>query len=98
MTKDTHINSIIEAAEEAITSAAFLRRTIRRKTKRGDARRATALTAAIENLEEAMIPIRSEMGRLSFLNLSARLEAKLRQTSLDCQGERKRLLKMLGHW
>jgi hypothetical protein len=86
---------IIEAADSACREAARLRKMYRRSTKRGSELRRKQLTAAIDDLSVASMPLRSIIGQLPYLHIAARTEERLRRASLQLQSERRKLRKML---
>ena len=86
----------IQFAEDAIASAERSRKKLRRKTRQTDQYRDKRLESEKANLEAAMIPLRSAMGRLAFLRLSDADEVRLRLTSKRLQAERQKIKKMLG--
>lgn len=97
MTKLTEdLIQAIQFAEDAIASAGRSRKKLRRKTRQTDQYREKRLESEKANLEDAMIPLRSAMGRIAFLQLPKIDEVKLRLTSKRLQAERQKIKKMLG--
>ena len=88
-----HLSEMTEAAAD---EAERLRKLYRRKTKVNNDLRKKMLTAAVEHIELVMVPVRSEVGKLSYREVSADLDERLRAASKRAQLERHKLLKMLG--
>lgn len=88
-----HLSEMTEAAAD---EAERLRKLYRRKTKVNNDLRKKMLTAAVEHIELVMVPVRSEVGKLSYREVSADLDDRLRAASKRAQLERHKLLKMLG--
>jgi hypothetical protein len=82
--------------EAAADEAERLRKLYRRKTKVNNDLRKKMLTAAVEHIELVMVPVRSEVGKLSYREVSTDLDERLRAASKRAQLERHKLLKMLG--
>lgn len=91
----TYIQTLIERADAAANEAERLRKFYRRSHKRASELRVKQLTAALDNIAEASRPIRSTMGRLPYIRISAALEDQLRDASQRLQSERRKLSKML---
>jgi hypothetical protein len=91
----TYIETLVDRAEAAAAEAERLRKFYRRRHKRTSELRVKQLTAALEDLTEAAAPVRSAMGRLPYMRISAALEERLRDTSLSLQSERRKISKML---
>lgn len=88
---------IIETADAAVVFAQGVRRTHRRRTKPTERRRETDIQIAMDRLREAMIPLRSEIGRFPYGPQTATAESNreaIREASAAIQRERRKLWKM----
>lgn len=88
-----HLSQMTEAAAD---EAERLRKLYRRKSKVNNEIRRRMLSAAVENIEQVMIPVRSEVGKLTYREVPADIDDRLRAASKRAQLERHKLLKMLG--
>jgi len=86
----------IDHAKEAVERSAALRRRLRRRTKTADKNRQTLLNVEHDHLKDAMAPLRSVLGKLAFVSITAKQEHRLRTTSKLIQAERQKVRKMLG--
>lgn len=84
----------VETGAALAQDSADLREALRWKAKTDDEGRAGDLVDMLERIRLAMIPIRSEIGRLVWEPLPAKLEEGLRTVSARLQYERKQLKKM----
>jgi len=91
----TYIEGLVDRADAAVAEAKRLREFYRRRHKRTSDLRVRQLSAALEDLTAAAAPVRSAMGRLPYMRISAALEDRLREASLQLQSERRKLSKML---
>ena len=90
-------NDAIESAEAAVAFAQQVRRFHRRRTNRLSSQRERDIELALERLKEAMLPIRSEIGRFPYgpqTDLAERNREKIRDASKQIQSERRKLWKM----
>jgi hypothetical protein len=90
------VRALIEQADAILAECKSIRALFRRSTKRGNPFRNESLTASVNAISSIMVPVRSEMGRISYLSLGDQLEDQLRATSRQLQLERQKLRKMLG--
>lgn len=88
-----HLSEMTEAAAD---EAERLRKLYRRKTKVNNDLRKKMLSAAVEHIEHVMVPVRSEVGKLTYREVPAATADRLRVASKRAQLERHKLLKMLG--
>ena len=84
----------VAAGRTAVSKAQNLREALRRNSTPGSKDREQQLDSALDEIDSAMYPIRSFLGRLPFVDLPDELEEDIRQTSKDCQYERRQLKKM----
>jgi hypothetical protein len=86
------------AGEAAIEYAQQVRKLHRRRSQKNSKQRLDDILMALERLKEAMVPIRSEIGRFPYGPQTDAAEAR-RQQIKDCsasiQSERRKLWKML---
>jgi len=88
-----HLSAMTEAAAD---EAERLRKLYRRKTKVNNELRQRMLSTAVGHIEDIMVPVRSEVGKLSYREVSPEIDERLRAASKRAQLERHKLLKMLG--
>ncbi|CAB4182893.1 hypothetical protein UFOVP1328_54 [uncultured Caudovirales phage] len=96
MTPSHMIEDLITALNAAREEGERLRKLYRRKTKADNPLRVKMLKLAVDNIDFVMVEVRSNMGRLAYLNLSPKLEASFIKASKLAQLERHKILKMLG--
>lgn len=96
MTDDFRIRSLIEEAGRLKDEGRLGRRQFRRRGAASRPQRELILGRTIREIEAFMPKVRSEMGRLAYLNISEALQEDLREASRQLQMERHQLLKMLG--
>lgn len=87
----------IEAAEAAVVFAQGVRRLHRRRTERNSERRAADIERALGRLREAMLPLRSEIGRFPYgpqTTIAEKNRERIREASDAVQRERRKLWKM----
>jgi hypothetical protein len=90
------LKHLSQMAEAAADEAARVRKLYRRKSKINNEIRQRMLSAAVENIEQIMAPVRSEVGKLTYRDVAPDLDERLRAASKRAQLERHKLLKMLG--
>jgi hypothetical protein len=91
------VEEIISEADAAIAHAVRVRAHHRRRTDKKSKTRKTDVRLALKRLQEAMKPIRSEIGRFPYLTqaeLPDLERARLRATSTMIQCERRKLWKL----
>ncbi len=87
----------LEGAEAAVVFAAEARRYHRRRTDPRSEQRALDLERARERLSEAMVPLKSEMGKFAYgpqTTLAEKNRQIIRDASKALQRERRKLWKM----
>lgn len=92
--KEVSVTEITDRARDAAKAALATREKYRWHVNKGDPERKADIAAALEGLDRAMKPVRSEIGRLPWHPRSAHEEQMLRSVSRRCQYERKQLKKM----
>ena len=86
----------LDAAEAAVAEARAVRHALRWKSdKHGDEHRIGQIKDELRNVAEAMVPVRSYIGRLVREPLPDALEARLRDMSKQLQAQRRSLKRML---
>ena len=96
MLQYNNLKHLSEMTEAAAAEAERLRKLYRRKTKVNNDLRQKMLSAAVEHIEQVMVPVRAEVGKLSYRNVEPSTDERLRMASKRAQLERHKLLKMLG--
>jgi hypothetical protein len=84
----------LDRAEEAVAEARAVRHALRWKVEKSDPGRKAQIEDELDNVAEAMAPIRSYIGRLMFEPLPDALEARLRDVSKQLQHQRRALKRM----
>jgi hypothetical protein len=87
----------IEEADAAVAFAQQVRKFHRRRTNRTDPRRANDIALARERLADAMVPLRSEIGRFAYgpqTDIAEHNRTLIREASERIQVERRKLTKM----
>ena len=90
-------NEAMKAAEAAIVFAQQVRKHHRRRTEKKSEQRARDIETALERLQVAMKPLRSEIGRFPYgpqSDLAERNRQRIRDASQALQSERRKLWKM----
>lgn len=87
----------LDRASAAVTFAQQVRKFHRRRTARKSERRSADIEAALARLRDAMVPLRSEIGRFPYGPQTPTAEAnreRIRDASAALQRERRKLWKM----
>jgi polyhydroxyalkanoate synthesis regulator phasin len=88
------IKKAVDHGGDIAAEAQFLRDELAKNSTPGTSDREQKLEAKIRQIDEAMRPIRSMIGRLPHVEISADVESSLRVTSANLQYERRQLKKM----
>jgi hypothetical protein len=94
---DQLTQSDLLAAEAAVRHAVNVRKHHRRRSDRRDPQRAEDIKMALDLLRDAMVPLRSAIGRFPSEPPTSAVEEKqaiVRALSANIQGQRRRLWKM----
>lgn len=98
MATNAVINEALKEAKLATKNAQEVRSYHRRRTERGDKQREQDLTMALERVKEAMVPLRSAIGKFPYereTNTILARQQRIRDASKGLQRERRKLWKML---
>jgi hypothetical protein len=87
---------VIPEAEAAVRYAQQVREQHRRRTERGSTKREADIALALERLKDAMRPLRSAIGRMTYPSsgISMETQDQIRVASDAIQRERRKLWKM----
>lgn len=89
--------NLIEEAEAAVAYAQQVRAYHRRRTQKGNAQRKKDVKLALKRIKEAMVPIRTEIGKFPYGPQTPTADnnrAAIRAASFALQTERRKLWKM----
>lgn len=89
---ETERDTAIKEASAAVRLAREVRQRHARRTDRGTPQREADLRLARQRLDDAMKPLRSEIGRSAYSNVPR--EEEIRKASQAIQSERRKLWKM----
>lgn len=92
-------NSMILGADGAVSNAQDVRAFHRKRTHKGHQQRETDIKHALQRIQTAMKPIRSELGRVRYRGQSSERLAEallLKAASARLQTERRKLWKLRG--
>lgn len=95
--EESEVSGLVAAAEAAVGYAQSVRAYHRKHTDKNSVQRKDDLHLALGRLKEAMAPIRSEIGRFTYLAQNSTVDKdreRLREASLAMQVERRKLWKM----
>lgn len=89
------VESDLDLADQALAGIRLNRRYWRRRSNPAAGDRRASLQESLEQIDSAMKPLRSHIGRLAWEPVPEKLERRLRKTSQELQYERKQIKKMM---